>query len=216
MASGRQKINLTPFPTTRGLFGLHGRRSQHRREFLDQWDPARIDDDLWLEVAIRHLWGTSLPAHVIRTAMKYPHSSQGLADLSELWELFEYDPCTRTVRWRKLRSRSGAARKLARHWPFIRYMVFACIGMGATDWAPMANGLGQWVFSVFAMIMGVGAVLSLCHSDVEKTATCVSERWISLINMDAAPKCGLRPEQSNETANVLKGSPDEAALDTPA
>jgi hypothetical protein len=43
---------------TRGLWGLHGRRSQHRREFLELWDSAQSKDDLWLEVAVRHLFGT--------------------------------------------------------------------------------------------------------------------------------------------------------------
>lgn len=27
------------FYAVRGLFGLHGRRSQNRREFLEHWDP---------------------------------------------------------------------------------------------------------------------------------------------------------------------------------
>ena len=91
------------FYAIRGLFGLHGRRSQHRREFLEHWDVKRIDDDLWLEVTIRHLYGTHLPAHVIRTAFAHPHTSQALLDLSELWPLLDYAPETRGVSWRHKR-----------------------------------------------------------------------------------------------------------------
>jgi len=43
-------------------------------------------------VKIRHLYGTHLPAHVIRSVLAHPHTSQALLDLSELWDLFDYDP----------------------------------------------------------------------------------------------------------------------------
>lgn len=180
------------FYAARGLFGLHGRRSQHRREFLEQWDPARIDDDLWLEVTIRHLYGTSLPAHVIRTALKHPHSSQGLIDLSDLWELFDYDPTGRTVQWRKSRFRHTASHRLLRAWPFVRYMLFACIGAGSAYLATMIGGVNKWIFSILARIMGVGALLSLWHSDVERAAATVGEAWRIRINADAEALHDLR------------------------
>lgn len=87
----------------RGFFGWHGRRSQNRKEFLDLWTSERISDDLWLEVTVRHLFGTYLPAHVIRTALRHPSSAQALLDLSALWPLLHYDADSRTVRWRSER-----------------------------------------------------------------------------------------------------------------
>lgn len=167
---------------TRGLFGLHGRRSQHRREFLDIWDPKRADDDIWLEVTVRHLCGTSLPAHVIRTALKHPHSTQALNELSELWQFFDYDPETRHVRWAHARHRRAFRRQLSRYWPFVRYMLLAFAAMGALYAAPHAKGFAQWVCGFLATIFGVGAFLNLWFGDAEATAAKVGEAWIARIN----------------------------------
>ena len=41
------------------------------------------------------------------------------------------------------------------------------------------------VFSILAMIMVVGAFLSLWRSDVEKTAATVGDAWLIRINADA-------------------------------
>ena len=163
MASGRQKINLTPFPT------------------------------------IRHLYGMSLPAHVIRTALKHPHSSQGLVDLSELWELFKYDPMTRTVDWRKARTRRSAANKLLPFWPLARYVLFASLAVGAAYVATQTQGPTQWAYSIFAMIMAVGAAFALWRSDVEKTAATVGEAWLARINADAAVWPDPETTESTET-----------------
>ncbi len=83
----------------RGLSGLHGRRSQNRKEFLDLWDSTRSQDDLWLEVVVRHLFGSYLPARVIRLALAQPDKAQSLLDLAELWPLFRFDPASQTVSW---------------------------------------------------------------------------------------------------------------------
>lgn len=174
------------FYAVRGLFGLHGRRSQHRREFLEHWDPTRIDDDLWLEVTIRHLYGTHMPAHVIRLTFEYPHTSQALLDLSELWPFFDYDPETRTVSWQHKRHRHTTTRGLLRHWPAVRYFLFAGVGMGAALYATRAEGLNQWVFSILAVFMGTGAFLSLWHGEAEKVAATVGEAWIKRINTASA------------------------------
>jgi hypothetical protein len=64
----------------RGLFGLHDQKSKIRREFLELWDRARSQDDLWLEVAVRHWMGAYLPAHVIRLAFEQPDKSQSLIE----------------------------------------------------------------------------------------------------------------------------------------
>jgi len=166
----------------RGLFGLHGRRSQHRREFLEHWDPKRIDDDLWLEVTIRHLYGTHLPAHVIRTAFAHPHTSQALLDLSELWLFLDYDPETRRVRWQHKRHRSRTSRGLLRFWPVLRYFLMIGAGVIGAYYATRVSGFNQWVFATFAVVMGAGALLSLWHSDAEKIAAKVGEAWIERIN----------------------------------
>jgi len=171
----------------RGLFDLHGRRSQHRREFLEHWDPKRIDDDLWLEVTIRHLYGTHLPAHVIRTAFAHPHTSQALLDLSELWLFLDYDPETRRVRWQHKRHRNKTSRGVLRFWPVLRYFLMIGAGVIGAYYATRVSGFSQWVFATFAVVMGASALLSLWHSDAEKIAAKVGESWIERINACSTP-----------------------------
>lgn len=181
----------------RGLFGLHGRRSQHRREFIEHWNPERVDDDLWLEVAIRQLYGVYLPAHVIRTALTQPHSSQALIELSELWPFLHYDANRGTVRWRYARHRRSAARRLSRCWPFFRYLICALGALAMAYVATLVEGLSQWVYAALATILGVGAFISLWDENAEKIAHDVGEDWIARIN------------------SVSEIEDDTASLDTP-
>ena len=171
----------------RGLFGLHGRRSQHRREFLEHWDAKRIDDDLWLEVTIRHLYGTHLPAHVIRSALAHSHTSKALLDLSELWDFFDYDPETRAVAWKYKWQRNARARSLMRHWPTLRYFMFAGLGAYAAYLATRVVGFNQWVFSILGMVMIAAAFVSLWHSEALRVAATIGEPWIKRINTASRP-----------------------------
>lgn len=155
----------------RGLFGLHGRRGQHRSEFLERWDATRVDDDFWLEVTIRQLYGTHLPAHVIRSALAHPHTSQALLDLSELWDLFDYDPETGTVAWKHKRHRNPRTRGALRHWPTLRYFLLAGVGLVATYLATRVSGFNQWTFSILAMVM-IAASFSACG---------MARRWMGTV-----------------------------------
>ena len=167
---------------TRGLFDLHGRRSQHRREFLEHWDPKRADDDLWLEVTVRHLYGQLLPAHVIRTALNHPHCSQALIDLSEIWEFYHYDSDTQTVRWAHTRHKNAVRRWLNHRWSLARYFLLASMAMGAIYVAAHASGLSQWLYATAAAMCGIGAFISLWRCDAEKKAADAGEIWIKRIN----------------------------------
>lgn len=169
---------------TRGIFGLHGRKGQHRKEFLELWDPAKATDDLWLEVAVRHQFGTYLPAPVIRIALQHPASGQSLIDLSELWPLLHYDPSTQTVRWRKARYSQLHRSKLARLWPFVAYFVLAVLACLS---AFVAYGADQslfvrWTYSVLAIILAGAAFVQLGRDDAVKIAAESGSEWIRRIN----------------------------------
>jgi hypothetical protein len=166
----------------RGLFGLHGRKSQHRLEFLQHWNQERIDDDLWLEVTIRHLYGSTLPAHVIRTALEAPHSSQALIELSDLWPFFQYAPDTQTVSWKHLRHRHPVFRRLCFYRPFALYLLLASVAFAMGCMAVLAQGISQWIFAIAAMIVGVCAFIRIWEEDAEKNAARVGEAWMNRIN----------------------------------
>lgn len=179
----------------KGIYGLHGRRSQHRREFLELWDKARSADDLWLEVSVRHLFGTYLPARIIRLALNQPDRSQSLADLSELWELLAFDPGDQTVRWRSTLPSKVAKSKWGRGACFAAYFVCA-LAAAYAGWLASRYGhtsfLG-WAYGVCAVVVGFVAFICLSHEDTVKTATQAGDRWVALINRSAT-----QPKQDND------------------
>lgn len=171
----------------RGLFGLHGRRSQNRKEFLELWDTSRARDDLWLEVAVRHLFGTYLPAHVIRLALQQPDKAQSLLDLSELWPLLRFNPESRTVTWQNKRHSALAKRRLGLIAPVVGYYVCAVLAFLAAIVAfgsPPTTVVG-WLCGVCAVLFGVIALICLFREDTIKVASLVGHIWIDRVNQSA-------------------------------
>jgi hypothetical protein len=174
----------------RGLFGIHGRRSQNRKEFLELWSEARAQSDLWLEVSVRHLFGTFLPAHIIRLALKQPDRGQALAELSELWPLLHLDRDTLQVRWLYRRHCAPKRRRFVRALVSIAY--FACAGASIFG-ARLAFHYGSdsfsgWLYGVGAIVSGITAYICLAREDAMKTAVRVGEEWLTRINTDIEHK----------------------------
>ena len=173
----------------RGLFGWQGQRSQHRKAFLELWDEARQQDDLWLEVAVRHWLGTYLPAHVIRLALSQPDKSLSLIELSELWPLLHYDRDARTVRWLHRRHntpaklRGGRFLLLAGYFASGLLAVFAIVV--ASTYGP--HTLSGWVYGTVAVILGFVAPVCLMRDDTIKIGAAVGEEWLDRINRAAPP-----------------------------
>jgi hypothetical protein len=172
----------------RGVFGLHTWRGQNRREFLELWDKARSSDDLWLEVCVRHLFGTHLPSRVIRLALDQPDRSRSLADLSVLWDLLAFDPEHQTVHWRNTLPAKVARSRCGRGLCFVASYVCVLVDVIA---AVIAAHYGHthfagWVYSVCALAVGAVALLCSSHDDAVKTAARAGNRWVDLINRSVA------------------------------
>jgi hypothetical protein len=168
----------------RGVFGLHGRRSQHRKEFLELWESARTRDDLWLEVAVRHLCGTYLPAQVVRLALEQPDKSQSLFDLAELWPLFRFDPDSKTVSWQKRQHESLNRRRASRKILLLGYFVCALLAVLAALVAFKSgpSTFTGWVYGVCAVVTGFVALICLMREDTIKVAAAVGDDWMVRIN----------------------------------
>lgn len=185
-------LSLVLFHAVRGLFGMHGRRSQSRKEFLELWDEARSRDDLWLEAIVRHLVGTYLPAHVIRLALTCPDKAQSLFDLSSLWPLLRYDRTTRTVAWLHARHRNAGQRKWGRLALYAGYFVCATgailVAIAAGDSGPRTAG--GWMSGILAVLLGIIAFSLLHRDDTLKIAVAVAvgDEWVLRINASAAPQ----------------------------
>lgn len=188
----------------RGLFGLHGRRGQHRKEFLELWDKTRSQDDLWLEVAIRHLCGAYLPAHVIRLALAQPDKSQSLFDLADLWPLFRFNPESQTVTWQKKRHNSLAKRRVGRAILLAGYFACALLAALAALVASKssAGSFVGWVYSVLSVASVFAALICLMREDTIKVAAAVGDDWLIRINQLAAlsKRPAKDPHQGDLTA----------------
>lgn len=173
---------------TRGLFSLHGRRSQQRKEFLELWTGAQDKDDLWLEVAIRHLFGTYMPAHVIRLALNQSDNNQALRDLSELWPLLCFDDAAKTARWRNRVNGSYWYRK------FKRYALLSCYVLLPLVAAAMAliaihspvGSLASWTYWINAILLLVVAFICLEKSETAAVAERAGDAWLARFNSTGA------------------------------
>jgi hypothetical protein len=84
----------------KGVFALKTSRSQQRKEFLELWKDGDKSDDFWLELMIRHCFGSALPAALVRRVMQLPASSVKLVDLAFAWSWFDYDPREGRLDWK--------------------------------------------------------------------------------------------------------------------
>ena len=175
------------FNVTRALWGLHGRRSQHRKEFLDLWDGAQSKDDLWLEVAIRHLFGTYMPARVIRLALGQSDKSQALRDLSELWPLLHFNEDSQTANWRGRWYRSRIRRKIQRYFLLAGYALlpFVAVGFALIAIASPSNSFPSWTYWVNAALAAVVAAICLEKAETAGIAERVGDEWLARINRRA-------------------------------
>lgn len=173
----------------KGLFGLHARRAQHRKEFLEMWDQTRQQDDLWLEVAVRQWLGAYLPAHVIRLGMTQPDKAQSLVELSELWPLLRYDRHERTVQWLHAYTATGRRRFLFRVALVVGYFIFALIaffyGIAAAEQGP--DTFKGWLYGAGVVFFGMIALACMAYDDTVKSASVSGEAWIARINQSVAP-----------------------------
>jgi hypothetical protein len=175
------------FYAVRGVFGLHGRRGQHRKEFLELWSDGRERDALWLQVAVRHVFGAYLPTPVIRLALARPDSSQSLLDVSTLWDLFDYDSVSQKVSWRRAWHASSARRRFARAALMAGYFaaMFAAV---ASAYVSSVYGPGSvlgWVYGVFAAIAAMLGYLCLDRGDMLAVSVRVGDAWMNRINRAA-------------------------------
>lgn len=168
----------------RGLFSLHGRRSQHRKDLLDMWSEPRSQDDFWLEVAVRHWLGTYMPAHVIRLGLEQPDKTQSLLDLSELWPLLVYDSRKGTVRWARARHCDPAKVRLERLAVMAAYFVcaFAAIGCGRLAAQLGTTTFSGWFYGALALLLPGLAIICLMREDTLQVVARCGDRWVLCIN----------------------------------
>ena len=166
----------------KGIFNLHRSKSADRRDFLDLWMRNEGRDDLWLEVSVRHLFGTYLPASIIRSLMQSPQAGRALLEVSEFWDLLEMNDETLELNWKK---RSHASVRSRRIWRYaLNAFYFVTMGsalfvlyIAIVSDARMTVVASFWIYGIF--LGGVG-FRCLDAADKLKVATTGAPRWLGL------------------------------------
>ncbi|MFT3762939.1 MAG: hypothetical protein QM761_10130 [Pseudoxanthomonas sp.] len=145
--------------TINKLSVLHDSRRRNRIEFLDRWQSVDDMDDMRLEVTMRHLVGTYLPADIIRKISRTPFPTQTLLDLVAIWPLVRFDHLTGQLNWKKQEFGDPVVRRWLRVVMMLGYVVLALIAVfffylavGTDPSRPTAwiSGLNTLMFVVLA------------------------------------------------------------------
>lgn len=173
------------FYLTKGFYGLQRSRSQDRKDFLDLWAKADKSDDLWLQVAIRHIFGENLPSSVIRHLMTQSQASQSLVDIAFAWRLLDMNETSGELRWRAPRHFSPRVRRIERAAWLTTYVLLAALAFGCI-WAAVTAGksflgIASWVL---AFEMGCFALWSLMRSERLHSANIDVPRWTAKLRWE--------------------------------
>jgi hypothetical protein len=162
------------------LTGLHRTRSQQRIEFLGLWRGAGQMDDMALEVAVRHLCGTYLPASVIRRICSTDHCADGIFQVAQIWPLLQYEKASGNVSWKKPKHNTEGALTAGERWYSGGYFALAISAMGFLFVAVEAGpkSLWSWLCGLNAMLFVVLAFSCLAKSETFALAKRTGLQWI--------------------------------------
>ena len=166
------------------VFGFHQWRGQNRREFLEIWKSGDKSDDLWVEVVVRHLTGTYLPAKVIRALGAAPGRAEALLEMSAAWPLLRLDESTGRIIWKNPNHRKRQQRR--RRWRASNTGYFlcsyACVLSGMLASSLSATVGGAWIYGTISVMAGLSALRLLWKADELKSADAVAPSLIRLVN----------------------------------
>ncbi|QQP99472.1 hypothetical protein [Lysobacter enzymogenes] len=164
---------------TKGVYGLHRSRSQDRKDFLDLWAKADKADSLWVQVAVRHLFGENLPVPLIRHLIAQPQATRALSDVAFAWRLIDLDEATGELFWRYRRHYSPRVRLWERRFWLGGYFLMAAgallsVWVGVKVDAKSTVGVMSWLY---ALLFGVAAYGSLMRGERLSDADVGVPRW---------------------------------------
>lgn len=149
------------------LMSWHRTRGQNRVEFLGLWRGADQMDDMALEVTVRHLFGTYLPASVIRRICVTDHCADELFNVARLWSMLRYDPISQEVSWAKPKYADKKVTMVGDFLYKMLYFLFALMAVAcvfAAVWAG-PNSSVAWLYGTDALLFMVMAFASLEKSE---------------------------------------------------
>lgn len=166
----------------KGVFGLHRSKSADRKDFLDLWVGRETHDDLWLEVAVRHLFGAYLPASLIRSLLQSPQAGRALLEISQCWDYLDMHDENGEVQWKERRHEHSWKRQRESKIFDAAYFLSMAISLliayvTLRGWVGTVGSAIAWVYVV---IFGSFAFCCLAKADMLKTANRAVPRWLGL------------------------------------
>lgn len=171
----------------------HDFHSSKRKEFLLHWkDPTKLDD-VSVEVLVRQLTGTYLPAVAVRRVCSRENleTVQTLHRLADIWTLVTWDAQKAEASWKR-----GAANPTARTlWGVAAWAAFSLAFMvGATAVVYVAiekpSGNVGLVTATWGVALVVGGIGALTRTDAWGTAS----KWGNDL-LRAVNNCGPLPAE---------------------
>lgn len=166
----------------KAICSVHRTKSADRRDFLELWTKEQDRDDFWLEVAVRHLFGTYLPASLIRSLMRSPQAARAILEVSEFWDLIEIDDETLQLHWRK--STHAEARTRKQRIFGLNVLYFISMGGGLlSGYLAVVGHLSSRMsfnFYIYAAFLIGAAFYCLSRVDLLRTAHTGGPRWLGI------------------------------------
>lgn len=183
LAGGQLKIVMGLAIVALGAFRwLIGRRDLQfvrRREFLQYWKNPWELDALSVEVLSRQLFGTYLPAAVVRRVCDRSGAEvcRTLGDLSDVWSLIEWNQETQQIRWK---AKAASATRRA-SWNLIFWLIyFVSAFVGGLILFLLAST--STAYSLWGIILiGVSGV-ALWRTDTWAAATRLGDVFLEDVN----------------------------------
>lgn len=177
---------LAAVPLIKGVFAILGTRHQRRKEFLGLWKADSLENSpLWLEEAIQHRYGASIPADLIRHVAGLSWPSKKLRRLALSANFLEMDEAGQTVTWSKKRRGKALWLELEMVASLLGYVGLAALGV-----ALLMVGARQGFADGF-MALAFGGVLAIAGGASFMHLILLVEARSSLVIINDAPRKGL-------------------------
>lgn len=175
-------VVMTGITLAKGAFSLVRSRSQDRRDFLDLFRSHDAQSDLWISVAVRHVFGAYLPSSLIRQLMSSPQPGRALFEVANAWDFLEMNDETGELSWRRKRLRSPRVRKVVVRIMFGLYFVSGSLSLylAYLCWIGRLGSQNSWIAWVYVAIFGLGAFVALFYGDTLKDADKAARRWLGM------------------------------------
>ncbi|MDV3514246.1 hypothetical protein [Stenotrophomonas sp. C1657] len=177
---------LAAAPLVKGLFALIATRRQRRKEFLEFWKADSLESsNLWLEEAIQHRYGASIPAELIRHVARLSWPSKRLRRLAMSAEFLQMDETGQAVTWSKKRRANAFWLEVEMVMSVVGYVALAALGV-ALIITGSRQGLGEGLTT-----LACGGILASLACAAFMHFISLIEARSSLVVINDAPRKGL-------------------------